>query len=194
MKLKLSLVIIGVVLMGLVAKGQNFAAKTNVLYDASSTVNLGFEFGIAPQWTMDLSGNYNGWSTTGDVKWKHSLFQPEARYWLCDRFSGHFFGLHAIGQLYEFADWDMDFNFLGTDFSQLKGNRYNGWAVGAGLAYGYDFVLGKHWNFEVEFGFGYIYSQYDQYQCGGRAEKVVEAESHNYVGPTKAAVNLVYLF
>lgn len=31
------------------AKGQNVALKTNVLYDATATVNAGVEFSIAPK-------------------------------------------------------------------------------------------------------------------------------------------------
>lgn len=42
------------------AKGQNVALKTNVLYDATATVNAGVEFSFAPKWTMDISANYNG--------------------------------------------------------------------------------------------------------------------------------------
>ena len=30
------------------AKGQDVAVKTNLLYDATATVNAGFEFGLAP--------------------------------------------------------------------------------------------------------------------------------------------------
>ena len=41
-------------------KAQNVALKSNILYDASGTVNLGAEVGLAPKWTLDVSGNYNG--------------------------------------------------------------------------------------------------------------------------------------
>ena len=43
------------------AKGQDVAIKTNLLYDATRTVNAGIEVGLAPRWTIDLSGNYNAW-------------------------------------------------------------------------------------------------------------------------------------
>ena len=194
MKIKFLIISLALFLCGTAAFGQKVAVKTNLLYDATETVNAGVEFGLAPKWTLDLSGNYNGWSTSDTQKWKHWLAQPELRYWLCDRFAGHFFGLHAIGQQYEFADIDADFSFLGTDFSLLKDQRFKGWAAGAGLAYGYDFVLGKHWNLELEAGFGYVYTKYDEFKCNTCGTKVAEGEDHNYVGPTKAAINIVYLF
>ena len=36
-----------------------FAIKTNALYWATSTPNLGFEVGLAKKLTLDISGNYN---------------------------------------------------------------------------------------------------------------------------------------
>ena len=39
---------------------------------------------------------------------------------------------------------DLDVDFLGTDFSKLKDSRFQGWFVGAGVSYGYDWVLNKH--------------------------------------------------
>ena len=108
-------------LFGTAAMGQTVALKTNLLYDATATVNAGLELGMAPQWTIDLNGNYNGWSTGGIKKWEHILVNPEVRYWLCERFAGHFFGLHAIGQQFNIGGLDFGAKILGTDFSLLKG-------------------------------------------------------------------------
>ena len=47
--------------------GQNLALKTNILYDATTTVNAGIEFSLAPKWTMDISANYNGWDFSDNV-------------------------------------------------------------------------------------------------------------------------------
>ena len=173
-------------------EAQDFAVKTNLLYDATATVNAGIEFGLAPRWTMDISGNYNGWQIN-DGKWKHALIQPEVRYWFCDRFSRHFIGFHAIGSIYNVGGIKNNISFLGTDFSKLSEERYQGYGIGAGVAYGYAFILGKHWNLELEVGVGYTYLNYDRYQCTGCGRKVGSGD-HHYVGLTKAAVNLVYLF
>lgn len=71
------------------------AVKSNLLYNTTTSMNLGVEIGLAPKWTLDISGNYNPWTFSGNRKMKHWLVQPEVRYWPCQRFSGHFFGLHA---------------------------------------------------------------------------------------------------
>ena len=52
-------------------QAQKVAVKTNLLYDATATINAGIEFGLAPKWTLDLSGNFNGWTMSHDRKWKH---------------------------------------------------------------------------------------------------------------------------
>lgn len=36
---------------------QKIAVKTNILYDVTTTLNIGAEFRVAPKWTIDLSGN-----------------------------------------------------------------------------------------------------------------------------------------
>ena len=175
-------------------QAQKVAVKTNLLYDATATINAGIEFGLAPKWTLDLSGNFNGWTMSHDRKWKHWLVQPEARYWFCDRFAGHFLGFHALGGQYNVGHLKNNIKFLGTDFSKLSDSRYQGWFIGAGVAYGYAWVLNKHWNLEGEIGIGYAYSRYDRFNCKGCGKQVEEDKNHHYFGPTKAAINLIYVF
>ncbi len=181
-------------LCGWRAQAQDFALKSNLLYDATTTLNAGAEFVLAPQWSLDVSGNLNPWTFSGGKRWKHWMVQPEARYWLCDRFAGHFFGLHAHGGQFNIGGLKNGISFLGSDFSKLENRRYQGWLAGAGIAYGYSWILGKHWNLEAEIGLGYIYTRFDTYPCADCGRKIAEDGSHHYVGPTKAAINLVYMF
>lgn len=177
------------------AKCQKIAVKTNLLYDIPAlTANAGIEFGVAPRWTVDVSANYNGWTLSHDRRWKHWLLQPEARYWFCDRFVGHFLGAHLLGGQFNIGGVKNHIHFLGSDFSQIGYKRYQGWMAGAGVAYGYAWILGKHWNLEGEIGLGWIFTRYDSYPCANCGKKLSKDKTHNYVGPTKAAVNLVYTF
>jgi hypothetical protein len=173
---------------------QNVAVKTNLVYDVAANVNAGIEFGLAPKWTVDVSGNFNAWDMSHHRKWKHWLVQPELRYWFCDRFAGHFLGMHLHGGQYNVGGLKNSMSFLGTDFSKLSDNRYQGWFTGVGFAYGYTWMLGEHWNLEAEIGLGYSYTKYDRFECVGCGKKIEEDKSHHYVGPTKAAINLVYVF
>ena len=175
-------------------KAQNFALKTNVVYDATATVNIGAEIGLAPKWTFDLSGNYNAWEMPGGRFWKHAMAQPEFRFWFFDRFSRHFLGFHGIGGIYNVGNIPNNLKIGKADFSSLTDYRYEGWGVGAGIAYGYAFILNKHWNMEVEVGAGYIYTENDKFECVKCGKKLAEDMPFHYFGPTKAAINFVYLF
>lgn len=194
MKIKLCVALLMALFAGMFASAQKVALKTNLLYDATATVNAGIEIGLAPRWTLDISGNFNDWTMSHNRKWKHWMVQPEARYWFCERFSGHFIGIHAHGGEYNFGNLKNGIKFLGSDFSKLTDNRYQGWYVGGGLSYGYAWILGKHWNLEAELGIGYIYTRFDKYPCAECGEKIEEDASHHYFGPTKLALSIVYLF
>lgn len=173
---------------------QDIAVKSNILSDALLNPNVGVEIGLAPRWTLDVTGQLNAWDLSHDRRWKHWALQPEARYWFCDRFGGHFVGLHAHGGQFNIGGFDGRLNLFGTDARKLADTRYQGWFVGAGVAYGYAWVLGRHWNLEGEIGLGYSYTRYDRFRCAGCGKKTETGRSHHYVGPTKAAINLVYLF
>ena len=191
--IKMRLIIALMVLAG--APGvfaQKAALKTNIVSDALLSPNLALEVGLAPKWTLNVAGQLNLWSVDGH-KWRHWLAQPEARYWFCRRFQGHFLGLHALGGEFNFGNIDFPVNFLGSDFRKLKDRRYEGWGAGAGIAYGYDWAVARHWNLEAEIGIGWIHARYDEYPCAHCGTKLGSGH-HNYFGPTKAALNLVYLF
>jgi hypothetical protein len=175
-------------------QAQEVGVKTNLVYDATANINAGVEFGMTPKLTLDISGNFNNWDMSHERKWKHWFVQPELRYWFCERFSGHFIGLHFHGGQYNVAGLKNSISFLGTDFSKIGEHRFQGWFAGAGLAYGYSWILGRHWNLEAEIGFGYSYTRFDKFECAGCGRKVEEDSDHHYVGPTKAAINLVYIF
>lgn len=54
-----------------------FAIKTNALYWATTTANLGFEVGLSKKLTLDVSGNYNPWKFSDHKQIKHWLVQPD---------------------------------------------------------------------------------------------------------------------
>lgn len=158
---------------------ERVAVKTNILYDALYNANLGIEFRVAPHWSIDISGNYNGWELSHGRQWKHWMVQPELRYWLRDKnLRGHFFAGHLFG---------------GQFNSTLKQFRRQGWAAGIGVGYGYSWRFGSHWGVETEIAVGYARYGYDKFPCSECGRKIA-TRNKNYVGPTKAAVSLVYYF
>ena len=44
------------------ADAQKVGVKTNALYWATATPNLGLEFAIADRWTFEIAGGWNPWT------------------------------------------------------------------------------------------------------------------------------------
>lgn len=176
------------------AWAQDFAVKTNVLGDAMGSLNIGIEGRLTERWTMDLTGHLDPWTRKDGALRRHAFLQPEARWWFCDSFSGHFLGVHAHGGIFNVGGIDTDIKFLNNDFSILRDSRCQGWFAGAGVAYGYDLIIGSHWNLEFEIGAGYAYTRYDQFECNVCGSTLSDDLTHHYFGITKAAISLVFLF
>lgn len=162
---------------------QDAGIKTNLLYDATATFNLGLEIGLGTKTSLDISGNYNPWDFSNNKRWKHWMVQPELRFWFCERFNGHFLGIHAHGG---------EFNLNKLDLSDnMKNHNYQGEFYGGGLSYGYQLILSNRWGLEASIGAGYAHIEYDKYpctECGTR----IKSDTRNYWGPTKAAISLIY--
>lgn len=164
------------------------AIKTNLLYDLTTTVNLGFEFGLARILTLDLSANYNPWVFSDNRKVQHVLIQPELRFWTNERFSGNFIGLHGHWGQYNAGGVQLPF------WNQwFEKNRYNGTLWGLGVSYGYQWVLSNRINLEATIGFGYAQMTYDRYDCRTCGIVKEHGVKYNYFGPTKLGVSLIVL-
>ncbi|KGN99467.1 hypothetical protein HR11_04220 [Porphyromonas macacae] len=171
----------------LTVSAQSFSLKTNLFHWATTTPNLGMEFKIGDKWTMDISGGYNPFTFKENRKLKHWIVFPEIRWWTCESYTGHFLGFHFIGGRYNVGGIDIP---IGR-FGKLKDYRYEGCAVGAGLTYGYHWILSKRLNLEASVSAGYGYFDYEKFKCPKCGEKISEG-NYNYFGLTKATLSLIY--
>lgn len=168
-----------------------FALKTNLLYGGLALApNLSFEFGVSPKSTIALSGSYTWWgrekNKVEDYKqWVHALFNAEYRWWLCERFNGHFFGAHLLYGRYNVSGHDVPLLFD-------KEYRYDGHAYGAGVSYGYNWAFAKRWGLEFNVGLGYAYMKYDRFGCQ-TCDTNRESKTKHYFGPTRLGISLVFL-
>ena len=164
-------------------RGQQTALKTNVLFWGTTTPNAGVEVGIARQFTVEVWGAYNAWKFSNDMKLNLYLIQPEARYWFCRKFEGHFVGVHGhyghlnIGQI--------------PFISGLKEYVLRGDLYGGGLTYGYHWAIGDRWGLEAMIGGGYAYMKSDKYRCADCGEKV-GSFTRSYIGPTRIGFSIIY--
>lgn len=191
MKKRFLLLLSALLLTAGFAGAQNkVALKNNLLGDASLSPNLGLEFALDPHWTLDLSATVNLWESYGKT-YKHVIAQPEVRWWSCEAFRGFFVGLHAFGGKASLGNL-YDYRWISQKCPNLRESYLQrNLVLGAGIGCGYDFVLSRHWNVEVEAGVGYAFVAGTELQNG----KVYSNHSvFDYVGPTKLALNIVYLF
>lgn len=182
----LVILVLTVSLPGILA--QKAAIKNNLLYDATATPNLALEMALSRKTTLELGAGLNWFNFSDNRKLKHLLVQPELRWWTCDVFNGHFFGIHAHGAQFNVGGWDIPVGRLDT----FKDNRYEGYLYGGGISYGYQWILSPRWNFEASIGGGYARIHYDKYPCTNCGSKIEEGK-YNYWGVTKAALSLIYI-
>lgn len=165
------------------------ALKTNLLTDAALlSPNLKLEFGLSKRTSLELSYIIRPWRNKekdNDKKLLYWFASPEFRYWTCERFNGHFFGIHPF-----FGEY----NVSGYKIPQVfeKDFRYEGTAMGAGISYGYHLILNHRWSLEATVGVGYAYLKYDKFECGKCGNKINNF-TKSYFGPTRVAINLIYI-
>lgn len=140
----------------LTGTAQKIAVKSNLLGWATATPTLGAEIGLDDRWTLNTHIYYNPFTFRDNRKWKHIRVQPEVRYWLCQKFNGHFFGLHVLYTHFNAGQVPLPFGI----FPDVKKYRYQGNTYGAGLSYGYQWILTPRWSIEGSIGVGYKYNTF----------------------------------
>lgn len=173
------------------AKSQTFALKTDLLNWGTASLNIEPELKIAKRSTVTLGVSWNPWTfkeAEKNMKWKHLLVQPEYRYWFCNVFEGHFLGIHPFYARFNAGNVNLPFGI----WSGLEDHRYQGNLWGAGIGYGYQWILGKRWSMEAEIGLGFGYVDGDKYRCEKCGLKLAEEKKFTFM-PTKFSLSFIYI-
>ena len=174
-------------------RAESVAVGTNTLYWLSATPNAGVEWAASERFSLALSFGYNAFNfpnrtnsagNPANPKLHHWSAMPEGRLWLRHTFEGSYFGLHLLGG---------QFNAGGLPFPRFfRDHRYEGYALGAGLSYGYVWRLGRDWRIGASAGLGWIRLDYDKYNCGSCGTRLGH-RVRNLAGVTKAALTIQYV-
>lgn len=199
MKRYLTLAVIFLTFFAVDSSAQKFAVKTNAFYMATATPNVALEVAMAPRWTFEISGGYNPWTLNKEenVKAKHFLVTPEFRYWFCESFQGHFIGVSGKYTQFNISGIYVPDVFYkhsngGYFLDDLQHARSQGWAVGAGITYGYAWPIARRWNMEFTLGLGWWYTEYDRFEsrkCGLFQDSV----ARHAFGPTDLGLSFIYM-
>lgn len=162
------------------------ALKTNLLYDAALTPNVGIEFYLGSGWSLEAEGNFAWWKFESSHKrYRVATGGLELRKWLSPSSTplhGHFIGLYGMAGMYDIK--------LGSTGYESTGAAYS-----AGLSYGYSTPIGRKLNLEFSLGLGYIGGKYKEYEYNEADDCYpwLRTRDRTYFGPTKAKVSLVWL-
>jgi hypothetical protein len=154
------------------------------------TPNLAVEFGTGSRTSLQLSGSYNPWNRIGTLdnnnKLVHWIARSEFRYWFCERFNGHFLGGNAFYSRFNISGKNIPFANFKKDF------RYEGYAVSAGVNYGYSWLLSGRWSLEFSAGVGVVHTRYDQFECV-LCSGLLEEKAQTWFGLTNLSINLAFM-
>ena len=138
---------------------QEFSLSTNLLDWANlGTANLQAGVSLSRHLTLHAGARYNNWNF-GSVE-KGNPFQNRARtaslgmrWWPWHSYSSWWFGAKAKVEEYN----------RGGLFRIMKTEE--GLAVGAGLGFGYSWLVSDHWNLDLGLGFWAGKTRYTLYRC-----------------------------
>lgn len=150
-------------------KAQTAALRSNLLYDATLSPNLGVEFRVDSLWSVGVNAGLNVWDIDKqqNKKWRHLLVSPNLR---------HYFGLRRDSVSVRGAHyWEADliyshFNVGNTRipfglYSGVKDRRLQGDLLALGGKYGYSWILSRDWRIEAEAGVAVGYAWFKEYDC-----------------------------
>ncbi len=172
------------------ASAQRFALKTNALYWAAATPNLGAELALSDHSTLNLTLQYNPFTIGTDNKIQHFLCKPEYRYWFSEKFTRLYIGAHVFGGTFEVGGFNLPFGLL----KRLQNNYYKGNAFGAGVSIGYNFYISPHFNIETSVGIGLARLSYHTEPVNGTPQRHYKNTHKVLPVPTEIGVSFVYLF
>ena len=160
--------------------------SNNALYDLLLIPNIGVEFYLGKDWSIDANWHYAWWKTDkrhrywrtygGDLnirKWfgKASKIKP---------LTGHHIGLYGQMITYDFEFGD-------------KGYLADRWSWVAGVEYGYSLPIARRLNLDFALGVGYHWGEYKEYIPLDGHYVWQATKNRKFFGPTKAEVSLVWL-
>lgn len=162
-----------------------FVIKSNLLYDAILTPDIGVEISVSPKVSVGIEGVCAWWSKNSAHRyWRIRGGWLDASWWFGDasqqyRLTGHHAGIYA-----SIHDYDFEFGDKGWQSSRPT--------FGVGLTYGYSFRLNRHLNLDLCVRAGYAGGRVTEYRpmCG--TYTAIRERSNNYFGITGLGINLVW--
>ena len=139
------------------------ALRTNLLYDATLSPNLGVDVRVDSLRTVGLLVGLNAWDIDKEKnkKWRHALFSLRARKYRDSLFHKGYYEADLIYSHYNVGNTKIPFGL----YSAVKDRRLQGDLVALGGKYGYSWILARNWRIEAEAGVAIGYAWFKEYDC-----------------------------
>ena len=137
-----------------------------------------------------VSTNILGWATgtiyfnpivTDNVSMLHITTQPTLKYWYQSVFVGHYLSISNTTSYFKFG---------------RKESMNKGFIVGAGVGYGYSFIINKYISLNIEAGVGAYYTRYDAYKKTllDTEDELILTHSKIKILPSRLVAGITYYF
>lgn len=140
------------------------ALRTNLLYDATLSPNIGVDVRVDSTWTVGLLAGINAWDIDKEKnkKWRHLLFSLRARKYLNDTiYHKRYVEVDAIYSHFNVGNVKFPFGL----YKSVRDRRLQGDLVALGGKYGYSWILARNWRIEAEAGVAVGYAWFKEYDC-----------------------------
>lgn len=155
------------------AWSQRATVSTNALYWLTATPNVAMQFRTSRLTSvqMEVMGRYKPGLMGHNLRFVG--FSPEVRFWPEQVGLQRFYvGMMAQTAIYD-ARW-------------ASGDTHKGGIIGFGPSFGFDWIVGKHWNIELSTGLGCVLLR-------DRKNYAEHHTTHLYPAPLRLGVNVVYI-
>jgi hypothetical protein len=139
------------------------ALRTNLLYDATLSPNLGVDVRVDSLRTLGLLAGVNAWDIdkAKNKKWRHMLFSLRARKYRDSLFHKGYYEADVIYSHFNVGNTKIPFGL----YSPVKDHRLQGDLIALGGKYGYSWILSRTWRIEAEAGVAVGYAWFKEYDC-----------------------------
>ena len=170
------------------------SVQTNALYLLGIIPNVGVEFYLGKNWSIDANWQYSWWKRDSkEWYWRTYGGDLAIRKWFGKKanekpLTGHHLGIYGQIITYDF-EWGGR-GYIGGRPGETLWDKLNS---AVGLEYGYSLPIAKRMNLDFNLGVGYHWGEYSEYLPIDGHYVWQATKKRRYIGPTKAEISLVWL-
>jgi len=162
-----------------------FAIKTNTLYDALLTPNIGVEFYLGKRFSLAADWHYAWWKRD-PISWYHRTYGGDIelrKYFGTKSKEKPLQGWHA-GLYGQILTYDFDWG--------ARGYLADRWSYACGASLGYSVPVRHRLNIDFTLGVGYMWGEYKEYLPIDDCYVWQVTKQRRWIGPTRFEISLVW--